>query len=234
MATSKFFSGQSVLRTGRSRSGCKTGQTYTVREVVYPGGATERLLLVGLSHLYEGVHFEPVHTAVTEAAPEPEVLAEPEPDTSLKPTNPKDAIGNRKLQLGLLPFAFQAHASLALTDGKYKYGAHNWTIGGVRASIYIDAALRHIARFNAGQLHDPDSRIHNLGHAAACLAILLDAEARGVLNDDRPPAIPTELLEQLQVQFNDATGRLIDTHVAAGRAPHHWTILDGEGSGDAD
>lgn len=154
--------------------------------------------------------------------------------SELKPTNPKDAIGNRKLQLGLLPFAFQGLTALALTDGKYKYGAHNWTIGGVRASIYIDAALRHLQRWNNGQANDPDSGVHNLGHAAACIAILLDAETRGVLNDDRPPAMNPDVLLGLQNAYNTITGRLIDDHVAAGRAPRHWTIADGEGSGDAD
>jgi hypothetical protein len=151
-----------------------------------------------------------------------------------KPTNPKDAIGNRKLQLGLVPFAFQALTALALTDGKYKYGAHNWTIGGVRASIYIDAAMRHLQRWNNGQENDPDSNVHNLGHAAACLAILLDAEARGVLRDDRPPAMDFKALLRFQEYANTHTGELIDGHVAAGRAPRHWTIEDSEGSGDAD
>lgn len=151
-----------------------------------------------------------------------------------KPTNPKDASGNRKLQLGLVPFAFQAFTALALTDGKYKYGAYNWTVGGVRASIYIDAALRHIQRWNNGQANDPDSGVHNLGHAAACLAILLDAEQRCVLNDDRPPSVSPAQLQAMQDEFNAATGRLIDGHVAAGRAPYHYSVLDDAGSGDAD
>lgn len=154
------------------------------------------------------------------------VLPEPVAATDLKPTNPKDTIGNRKLQLGLLPFAFQAETALALTDGKYKYGAHNWAVGGVRASIYIDAALRHITRFNGGEEHDPDSGAHNLGHAAACLAILLDAQSRNVLNDDRPPAHDAERMLQLQEQYNVLTASIIDKHVAHGRAPKHWTIAD--------
>ena len=46
--------------------------------------------------------------------------------------------------------------------------------------------------------------------------------------------MPRDVLLAFQEFANVATGHLIDTHVAAGRAPRHWTIADGEGSGDAD
>jgi hypothetical protein len=54
--------------------------------------------------------------------------------------------------------------------------------------VYIDAALRHIHKWQHGQEIDSDSGIHHLGHAIACLNIVLDAQAFGNLIDDRPPA----------------------------------------------
>lgn len=150
-----------------------------------------------------------------EAVPVPS----PNPVYGTKDTNPKDHIGNRKLQLGLIPFVAQAEEALALTDGKYKYGAHNWTVAGVRASIYIDAALRHIARFNAGEDRDPESGVHNLGHARACLAILLDATARDKLTDDRPPSL--EGVADTQRFANAITTELIDRHSAKHNPTHY-------------
>lgn len=138
-----------------------------------------------------------------------------------KDTNPKDAIGATKLPLHLVPSTATAVASLAHLDGALKYGAWNWRIAGVRASIYMSAAQRHLARWFHGETHDPDSGIHHLGHALACINILLDAEASGKLNDDRPPAIAidaafaelTPMVEQLKARHAD-------------RAPRHYTIDD--------
>lgn len=248
-----FKPGQTVRRTGSKNRGVVKGGVYVVSWSTPEKNAEQRVQLHGHNgrffhtdqfELVQDVDTEQIATLAALAAFAPKSRPEPVPDYTLrpdtfaepelKPTNPKDAIGNRKLQLGLLPFAFQAEAALALTDGKYKYGAHNWAIGGVRSSIYIDAALRHVARYNAGQELDPDSGVHNLGHAAACIAILLDARERGVLNDDRPPALDSEALLMLQDSCNALTGRLIDGHVAAGRAPRHWTIADCPGCDNAE
>ena len=67
-----------------------------------------------------------------------------------------------------------------------KYGAANWRVSPVSTSTYINAALRHLYAWQDGEEADPVSRLHHLGHAAACLAILLDAQEQGSLLDDRP------------------------------------------------
>ena len=55
------------------------------------------------------------------------------------------------------------------------------------ASVYIDACKRHIdLYFDCSQQCASDSGVHNLGHAMACLAIIIDAEHNGTLTDDRP------------------------------------------------
>jgi hypothetical protein len=52
--------------------------------------------------------------------------------------------------------------------------------------VYVDAALRHLNAWFDGEQEASDSGVHHLGHARACMAILLDAEATGNLIDDRP------------------------------------------------
>ena len=105
-----------------------------------------------------------------------------------KSSNPKDRIGVQKLPLSNIPLIALSHESLALTDGELKYGFVNWAAESVGTRTYIDAAFRHLHAYNNGEKYDPESGVHHLGHARACLAILLDAEQRGNLIDDRPPA----------------------------------------------
>lgn len=100
--------------------------------------------------------------------------------------NPKDLFGARKVSLSKLPAVAVAHAAHAMMDGAGKYGAYNWRDKKVIASIYADAAKRHIDNWFEGQRAAKDSEVHHLGHAMACMAILLDAEATGNLIDDRP------------------------------------------------
>lgn len=135
-----------------------------------------------------------------------------------KDTNPKDGIGATKLPLSLVPPVAIAHASLAHLDGACKYGKWNWRIAGVRASIYIDAALRHITAYNEGEEIAADSGVHHLGHALACLNILLDAASVGKLIDDRPPSgfIDSELTKRVaSIKKNHED-----------KSPRHYSIQD--------
>jgi hypothetical protein len=104
-------------------------------------------------------------------------------------TNPKDRIGVTKAPLDLLPLVPQAHTSLALLDGACKYGMDNWREEKVAARVYVAACMRHLLKWLNGRNVDADNKtVHELGHAAACLFILMDAEACGNLIDDRIPA----------------------------------------------
>lgn len=105
----------------------------------------------------------------------------------LKTTNPKDRISVCKAPFFLMPVAAMANCCLALYDGMVKYGLTNWRRESVATSVYVAAAQRHIGKyFDCAETYDKDSGVHHLGHAMACLAILLDAEANGCLVDDRP------------------------------------------------
>lgn len=100
--------------------------------------------------------------------------------------NPKDSIGKRKVPLSYLCGPSLAHEALAMKDGANKYGRGNFREAPVKATIYIDAALRHIFDWLDGEEFAPDSGVHHLGHAKATLAIILDAMHKGTLIDDRP------------------------------------------------
>lgn len=99
--------------------------------------------------------------------------------------NPKDRIAAKKVDLSLLPDIALFHGAHAMMDGARKYGPYNWRDNAVLARVYIAAAKRHLAYWAAGEETAKDSGVHHLGHAIACLAILLDAQATGNLGDDR-------------------------------------------------
>lgn len=101
-------------------------------------------------------------------------------------TNPKDLIGVKKPRLSLVPPASIIYQALAMEDGATKYGPYNWREKKVQASIYIDAAMRHLAQWADGEENAEDSGRPHLAHALGCLGILVDAMETGNLVDDRP------------------------------------------------
>lgn len=103
-------------------------------------------------------------------------------------TNPKDLVGAKKVSITKLPAVAVLHAAHAMMNGAEKFGSYNWRENKVQAEIYIDAALRHINLWNEREECATDSGVHHLGHAMACLAILLDAQETGNLVDNRPPS----------------------------------------------
>lgn len=114
-----------------------------------------------------------------------------------KGVNPKDLIGIKKVPLNLLPTAGLIHEALAMKNGAEKYGPFNWRDKSVQASIYIGAAQRHLLAWLDGEEIAEDSGVHHLGHAKACLGIILDAIETNSLHDDRPlPGATARLLNE--------------------------------------
>lgn len=109
-----------------------------------------------------------------------------QPKSKALTANPKDAFGNKKVSFTKVSSIALAHCAAAMMDGADKYGPHNWRDKPVIASIYVDAAIRHLLDWFEGQDKAKDSGVKHLGHAMACPAILIDAEAVGALIDDRP------------------------------------------------
>lgn len=100
--------------------------------------------------------------------------------------NPKTRVGALKVPLHLVPPSAKHFLALALANGAAKYGAYNWRDEKISVSVYKGACERHLDAFWDGEELAPDSGVHHLAHAMACLALMLDAMTIGKLNDDRP------------------------------------------------
>ena len=112
-------------------------------------------------------------------------------------TNPKDLLGVKKVQLGLLPAAGKIYGALAMQDGAKKYGPYNWRDKKVRMTVYLDAMERHLLAMRDGEDTAADSGLPHLAHLIASASIIADAIEGGFLIDDRPPAGPaSNLLER--------------------------------------
>jgi len=101
-------------------------------------------------------------------------------------TNPKSRYGVAKPGISAIPPVAILHCGLGMQNGVEKYGLFNWREHEVSASVYYNAAARHLMAWWEGEREAQDSGVHHLGHVMACCAILLDAEEQGMLNDDRP------------------------------------------------
>lgn len=126
-----------------------------------------------------------------------------------KQTNPKDAIGSTKSPVSNIPTNVLAEVGLALLEGEIKYTRYNWREAGARASIYYDALFRHFCLrwWNEHEELDPESGVHHISKAIACLIILRDAQMNGVLVDDRPPKS-----EQFSDLFNEQSKDIIEKY----------------------
>jgi len=134
--------------------------------------------------------------------------------------NPKDRIGAQKLPMHLFPTTAIAAGTVGLLNGALKYGQANFRVEPVRASIYIDAALRHLTAWADGEEVDPDDKVPHLCAALANLAILVDAGAHGTLIDDRPQSDPARVRDFLE-KMTAHVARLHTLH--AQRNPTHYT-----------
>lgn len=128
-----------------------------------------------------------------------------------KADNPKDLIGNTKLGLRHVPLGAIYEAAVAMDDGARKYGPFNWRDHPVRADVYTDAAKRHIDAWIHGEERADDSGAHHLGHAVACLLILMDAQHHDTLKDNRDKNARRfhEILDQIQ-KDRDAAKKVLD------------------------
>jgi hypothetical protein len=144
--------------------------------------------------------------------------------TDTKPSNPKDIVGAKKLDLGLVPDTAVAALATAFLEGALKYGRYNWRVAGVSASTYHAALRRHIAKWWNGQDNDPETQVSHLANAMACIAIIFDAEVYGKLTDDRPPAPGYDTTGDRINHYEHVIGHLKRTF--AEHSPKQYTIAD--------
>jgi len=107
-------------------------------------------------------------------------------EVKIDETNPKDRLGAKKPRLSLVPPSGFVYAALAMANGADKYGPYNWRDKKVQTMIYLEAAMRHILSYQDGEEDAADSGAPHLGHALACLLIIIDAKETGNLIDNRP------------------------------------------------
>lgn len=127
---------------------------------------------------------------------------------SSKESNPKDAVGTKKVPYSTVPSGPLAEVGLAMLEGALKYGRHNYRAVGVRTSVYYDACRRHLDAFWEGQDTDPDSGLPHIIKAIACLVVLRDSQIIGNVVDDRPPPYKDNWHQGL----NEAAAQLIDKY----------------------
>jgi hypothetical protein len=105
-----------------------------------------------------------------------------------------------------------------MLNGMLKYGRSNFRAVGVRSSIYYDAARRHLDAWFEGEECDPEDGVPHLSAALSCLAIIVDAQATGKLNDDR---MTPGGYRKLVTEITPHVKRLKELHKA--RSPKHYT-----------
>ena len=108
--------------------------------------------------------------------------------------NPKAAFGAAKAPLFGIPWSAVAALGTVMGGGGYKYGLYNYRDTKIAASTYHDAIMRHFMLWADGEDVDPvevdgdpvpGSGVSHLAHIMACCALMMDAEANGMLDDDR-------------------------------------------------
>lgn len=125
-----------------------------------------------------------------------------------KLSNPKDSVGVKKVPFSTVPAEVIAEIGLGMLEGASKYGRHNYRVVGVRASVYYDAAMRHLTEWWEGTDMDVDSGLNHITKALTSLVVLRDAMINEKLNDDRPPRLRTGWIAEL----NTEAARIIETY----------------------
>jgi hypothetical protein len=147
------------------------------------------------------------------------------PKDPYAPINPKDILAVNKLPLHLIPETSYIEESLAYLEGALKYGKYNWRAKPVKASVYIDALLRHLLKYLAGSNCDPATFVKHLGYIRCCAGILIDAAQYGTLVDDRPPR--GKLDPKMDNYIDSCQDSVAHLYKMFGHIkPKQWTIQD--------
>lgn len=126
-----------------------------------------------------------------------------------KETNPKDAVGVKKVPLHVVSSPVLMEIGLAMLEGDRKYGGHNYRVAGVRASVYYDALMRHAMSWWEGEDIDRDSGLSHITKALSTLTVLRDAMLNDMWTDDRPPKVKNQNWVK---DFNKLAGDIIDKY----------------------
>ena len=126
-----------------------------------------------------------------------------------KETNPKDAVGIKKVPMSCVSSPVVMEVALGMMEGARKYGRHNYRIAGVRASVYYDASMRHLMDWWEGQDIDPASGLSHVTKAITSLFVLRDAMLNEMWTDDRPPKHKNK---EWIAEYNKKAGEIIEMY----------------------
>ena len=129
--------------------------------------------------------------------------------TNAKPSNPKDAFGILKASLTYVSLPVLMETAIGMAEGGFKYGGHNYRAIGVRASVYVDATIRHVFQFWEGEDFDSESgaKLSHITKAIASLTVLRDSMIQGNWVDDRPPPSPPGWLQNINAMMLDLAAK---------------------------
>lgn len=102
---------------------------------------------------------------------------------------PKDLSFGIKEPLSLVPPILIRKVSRCMEEGSQRRSVYNWRHEPVSAMQLIDKMMRHILDCLDGKDLTDDTKLSNLGAAAADIAVFLDAQEYGSLVDDRPSKV---------------------------------------------
>lgn len=91
-----------------------------------------------------------------------------------------------KPKLSLIPIVTLYDEARVWEYGEKKYAAWNWARG-MKWSVPYECALRHLARWQAGEENDGESGLPHLAHAMCNLRMLTLYSKTYKEGDDRPP-----------------------------------------------
>lgn len=132
-----------------------------------------------------------------------------ETSAGIKDTNPKEALGIKKVPTHCIPTGSLFMLGLAMMEGGRKYGTYNYRAMGARYSTYFDGITRHNRALLEGEDIDPDSGLHHLAKIMGCCAVLLDSILMGNAIDDRPLQYPNGLDME---HYNKLAANIIDKY----------------------
>lgn len=159
----------------------------------------------------------------------PQKLRGQEPKTTApvtKESNPKDGVGVRKWrQFVTVPLTVMTEVGVAMLEGHLKgYRRHNYRVAGVRASVYVDAAMGHITQWWEGEDLDPDTDLSHITKAIASLVVLRDSMIQNMMTDDRPPRAN---LDQVRSNLQSVVDKMFEKYPEP-QLPYTQAALDAE------
>lgn len=105
-----------------------------------------------------------------------------------------------KNRVELLPPEWIWALGMVTTRGAMKYEDRNWELG-MKWSIPVGCAFRHLLKFLCGERYDPETKCHHLAMAAWNMLALMSYDLRKIGENDLP-LVDLSILEAVSDESN--------------------------------